>query len=1283
MRDVALSDTAMPIENFVIECEVARFLINQFAKNVVRIQAGGSTLMFLKMPDGTYLPPMGAHAKSKLELLGTAPSQFFQYTSPDKVVYKYKTTGEIETITYPFGITITFTYTSGRLTKVSNGFRDLNFTYDTFGQLLTVNDGNGRTVTLTIPSTGTLAGHLTAVKDPLNKTTTYNYQPRGLLTQVFKPANPSSPIFTNTYDSLYRVMEQTDAYNNLWQFFVAGTRSEEVAPNGANRIIYFNDKGSPIRNINALGQEVTTEYDGNQRIILQTAPEGNSVATTYDANGNTLTTTNHAKPGSGLTDRTVSYTYETTWNKVATVTNPAGNTTSYEYFPQGVDGASLTKKITEPTVAAGTPETKFEYNNIGQLTKTTDPTLVVTVKTYESAPNKRNLLSETVDPSPGLNIQTENTYDSVGNILTTTDPKGNVTTAVYDVLRRVTQITRSAPFNQVSNITYDDNGNVIQVQSLPAADSNSQINQGIYGIDGKILSVTGPVNFGQGAQPVPTRYEYDSLRRLIKVATSLGDVVTMEYDALSRLYRNAVNGMIRETFAYTANGQILSITDARSNTTVYQYDGFDRVSRVTYPDSSSEQVVEYDNRSNIIEAITRGGDTFEFTYDAANQLQKKTPAGLPEVSFTYDLAGRTLTASTLQIPGDPSTGIFGLGYDTAGRLVQEVYPDGKTVIMQLDKNGNVLELTYPDGTKVTSSFDQLNRPTAISGFGGSVALTYDLASRRVSQVNGNNTGQGYWYDKDDGLLSMTIGGLKANLSLPMERRVDFAYGLSDASQQMNRRCSDPNFIWQPVVLSTITYATANNINQYSSVGGLAFSYDGNGCLTSDGIKSYAYDAESNLSSVTDPNGTVSFKYDPLGRLAQKIVGSTMVRYLYAGMQRIEEYDGDTLLRRYVYGTGLDECLFVVDATTGSITYLHADETGSVILKTDVNGMPIERNVYTPWGELTSGSLSSISVGFTGQFFDQDADLYFYKARFYSAKLGRFMQPDPIGYEGGLNLYEYCGSDPINFSDPLGLNPVLVPQQGMYDYSGGDDAVTLTGGVSTTGGPQFAGISTHGLLPGSPGTTVQLGFLTWTYPQLPTRPVLPPPRDLVAEQQKQAAEILAQRAREEAEKRAAYKRLLGSAVNDNNLPAAAGLGPFLALGGRAITRGRGGSATVPTSLLKGGIYLHLPTKYMGKAWEFLQRFAGHGLPAKEFLMLPIPNAKANDLLLRIKETLAIGAKGLSTTGEKPNIRWPISIKEWNKMGLDKIWGKHPGASSFFLLDLGAELLYRSWYRKTDG
>src|SRR5262249_29432095 len=161
--------------------------------------------------------------------------------------------------------------------------------------------------------------------------------------------------------------------------------------------------------------------------------------------------------------------------------------------------------------------------------------------------------------------------------------------------------------------------------------------------------------------------------------------------------------------------------------------------------------------------------------------------------------------------------------------------------------------------------------------------------------------------------AMTIGGLKPNVSLPIGPRVDFAYGYSDGAQNIKRLCSDASFVWGPTVMKTVSYGAANGINQYPTVDGVPFMYDDNGCLTYDGISTYGYGSESQLLSATGPSSTVNYKYDPLGRLVERTVGGTKRRYLYAGLRRIEEYDDmGTLLQRYVYGTGLDEVLFVID-----------------------------------------------------------------------------------------------------------------------------------------------------------------------------------------------------------------------------------------------------------------------------------------------------------------------------------------------------------------------------------
>ena len=76
-------------------------------------------------------------------------------------------------------------------------------------------------------------------------------------------------------------------------------------------------------------------------------------------------------------------------------------------------------------------------------------------------------------------------------------------------------------------------------------------------------------------------------------------------------------------------------------------------------------------------------------------------------------------------------------------------------------------------------------------------------------------------------------------------------------------------------------------------------------------------------------------------------------------------------------------------------------------------------------------MSGTAFGFQGQRFDSEMGLYFMKARYYDPKLGRFLQPEPVGYQNGLNLYKFAYNNPNNFKDPLGLAPSTF---GDYVYS---------------------------------------------------------------------------------------------------------------------------------------------------------------------------------------------------------------------------------------------------------
>ena len=222
----------------------------------------------------------------------------------------------------------------------------------------------------------------------------------------------------------------------------------------------------------------------------------------------------------------------------------------------------------------------------------------------------------------------------------------------------------------------------------------------------------------------------------------------------------------------------------------------------------------------------------------------------------------------------------------------------------------------------------------------------------------------------------------------------------------------------PEAVSSLTYDAANQLTQQDTS---SLSYDANGNLTSDGVRAYVWNARNQLASIAGPGLAASFQYDALGRRIRKTVNGTTTEFLHDGLNIVQEVSAGLPPINLLNGLGIDEC-FVRTATNGSEVLLF-DALGSTLGLLDINGVLQTEYTYEPFGATTAtGTTSTNPFQYTGREND-GTGLYYYRARYYSPTLRRFISHDPLEFEaGGPNLYTYVGNDPVNFTDPTGETP---------------------------------------------------------------------------------------------------------------------------------------------------------------------------------------------------------------------------------------------------------------------
>jgi RHS repeat-associated protein len=494
----------------------------------------------------------------------------------------------------------------------------------------------------------------------------------------------------------------------------------------------------------------------------------------------------------------------------------------------------------------------------------------------------------------------------------------------------------------------------------------------------------------------------DGVGRVEVLVDPLGNRVQMAYDPLDRLTQvtNPLNG--KTILTYDQNGNVLTVTDPRNaGHHNYAYDQRNRLHTYTDPLGSVE-TYNYDGLGNLTSKVDRKGQTTSFLYDPLNRLQKVTYADVSTVTLTWDAGNRPQTIV------DSANGTITQTYDGLDRLTAEVSPQGQ-VSYQYDAAGRRTVLTTTvsgNAQSLNYYYDNANRLTQIkSGSTVLLGLGYDTANRRTSITYPNGVVRTSGFDAANEILSLSYDHGATHIG-------DLAYTYDIGGRQSTESGSLAQ-VSTPAAVAAMTYNAANRL---TAIGSVTPTFDNNGNLLSNGTATYTWNARNQL--IGTNAGSAVYTYDALGRRVNTTIGGVSTSYLHDGQNPVA-LNGTMFLE----GPGLDE-VYGKLASAGATSYLR-DALGSTIAVSNSSATTTSSYAYSSYGSTAITGSADSPFQYTGRENDAAANLYYYRARYYSPQLGRFISEDPIGLNGGINTYAYANGNPINFRDPTGKDPFLA------------------------------------------------------------------------------------------------------------------------------------------------------------------------------------------------------------------------------------------------------------------
>jgi RHS repeat-associated protein len=923
-------------------------------------------------------------------------------------------------------------------------------------------------------------GHTLSQTDPFTNTTSYTYDTNGNRTSVTEPLGWT---MTFGYDNRANVIAKTNALGEIttWlihPFFNKPVQQITPQPPDANGVtawtnFYAYDAGGNLTNhSDALGTLVSYTYSTNGLVLTSTDANGNTTHFGYDTNGFLVSrtdpatnTTTYAVNDVGWKLRETdalgepaSYAYDLNGN-ANSIQDALGRTFTKSFDADGnllsqSDGKQqlttfaydLANQKTNMVDRTGTNRWNYFYTSRGKLDHVTDPLGNSVTNIYDAA----NRLIQVTDP---LGHSVTNQYDANGNLILFFDKTGQRWTKTYDRLDRV--VAESDPLGDVKNTAYDVADRVQQITS-----PNGYPSLHTYDGRGRLIKWVDPMNF-------PWLYAYDGVGNITNITDALNGHYIMAYGLRNeRTLEKNQDGFVWQ-YVYDQLVRLKQQTDPDSITRTPSYDPVGRVQSVAFSTGRSDSYSydDNDNPRSISRSAAGVTTTMQFTYDPMDRVVSQFDSTtFQNVQYAYDALGR-LTALTY-----PFGRTLLQRYDALNRLTNQVDWAGHQTFYSYDNADRLVSRTYPNGVVQTNTFDSAGRiaalsysPSSISSNSINVALTY------AYDRNGNKTG----------------GGESGTFNWPQPPLTDDQSSFTPAGRLINRAITQPS----------ATNSQQNVAYHYDASGNMTNAVMTNGLAT---VQSWtlAYDEDNRTTSIQWISGAtnrlVANLYDALGRRISKSVNGATTSYvleLSGGMERVLcDLNSDATVNYYVHGPDL---CYKIDSN-GNITCFHADAQGNIIALTDGNANLVAQYAYTPYGRsLGSTNFQSqisnpyLFVGSQGVQQESDIpNLYFMRARYYSADAGVFLSTDSVKHIGSgwePAAYVYANNNSLSGIDPNGTEPIsdliafnvglysdivyqLYKNRGIRNFNGwepiivgGTDAAATEAAVDTAGVAAAAGL----------------------------------------------------------------------------------------------------------------------------------------------------------------------------------------------------------------------------------